>query len=548
MQKHVFKKAIAVLGLAIPLLASAGPKDHYWIELTDKGRWETVPAAALVDSAKVYGLKDAALERRRVEGIVEAELVTVADLPNDETYCYEVETFGAEIRCESRWFNRLSVEADVEAMALIEELPFVKRVFSVRKMVPAAFSYEVVSTFDGNPAPGPGVDMPGLYGPSYLQALQVNAVEAHRLGYVGRGVLLAVIDGGFELSHECFAHLDVVAEWDVLNNDDETGHEPQDADWQAGHGTACLSEIVGYSPGNLIGIAYGASVILGKTEDVAHEGPFEEDNYSAAIEWFERNGARVTSGSLGYTDWYNSAMMDGVTSVASQALNRARELGVVCCTSAGNAGPQPRTVGAPGDSWGALAIGAIDSLHSIGRFSSRGPTSDNRIKPDLVARGVKTVLSEPYSERQYSIWNGTSMSTPVIGGVVTLVRGAHPEWSATQTIRALKATADRADRPDNVYGWGTPDVMAAIRYPEICVQVVDDVGNPLKTMVTVTSEGGVVVNVATDEAGVASFPNLSDGTYRWEVGAKPGMRLLEGAMNGEHVVGNGLSMNVVLTQ
>ena len=369
------------------------------------------------------------------------------------------------IEQESRWFNRVSISADADAASQLLDLPFVESVEPVGRLEMAGYWYEEVGRFDGNPAPGPGVDAPGMYGPSYLQALQVNAVEAHSRGYTGRGVLMGVLDGGFELSHEAYARIDVVAEWDVVRNDDYTGQVPEeDVPGQANHGTGCLSTIAGYSPGNLIGTAYEASFLLAKTENIASETPLEEDNYVAALEWMERLGVRVTSSSLGYTDWYNEALTDGDTPITCRAINHAATLGVVCVTSAGNEGPQPRTIGSPGDNFGGLTIGAVDSLGAIGRFSSRGPTADDRIKPDLVGRGVRTVCLAPQTAHSYSMWNGTSLSTPVVAGVVALVRGAHPDWSAQKVIRALKSTADRADRPDNTFGWGLPDAIAAIEY------------------------------------------------------------------------------------
>ena len=450
-----------VFGLLVSLQVQA---QSYWIEFTDKGQWENLNQVELEAAAFEHGLTQRAIERRELEGLSGDALITLDDLPPDAEYMAMIRELGADLEQQSRWFNCVSVMADDAVLAQIRELPFVQSVERVGVLEIARSSYEVVEEFDGNPAPGPGIDTPGSYGPSYLQALQVNAVEAHRQGITGKGVLLVIIDGGFELSHECFETVDIFAEWDVTENDDYTGQEPEDARGQTSHGTGCLSEIGGYSPGNLIGIAYEASFVLVNSEYVPTETVQEEDDWVAGLEWAERLGASVGSSSLGYTDWYNTAMYDGVYPLTSRAITRAYEKGMVVVTSASNEGPQPMTLGAPADCYGGLAIGAIDSLGMIGGFSSRGPTADGRIKPDLVTRGVRTLLCSPQTRNRYSYWNGTSMACPIGAGVVALVRQAQPEWSAAQVMEALKMTADRADRPGNVYGWGIPDVMKAIAY------------------------------------------------------------------------------------
>jgi len=519
---RIFLWAIIVNVFAGSLSAGETSSNSFWVHFKDKGAWELLSSEELLDAAFDFGMTNKALERRRLEGIQEENLITISDLPPDPFYVKSVSETGALCRQESRWFNLISVEANINQVEAIEALPFVEKVTHIAEMKPSGYWYEEVGTFDGNPPPGAGIDMPGMYGPSYLQALQVNAVEAHRAGYTGKGVLLVILDGGYELSHEAFQNLDVFAEWDAVYNDDYTGHEPSDKPFEAAHGTGCLSEIGGYSPGNLIGIAYEASFLLAKTEDARDETPKEEDDYLAAVEWAERLGARVLSSSLGYTDWYNTASMDGETPITSQAHNRAYEMGMVCVTSASNDGPQPRTLGAPADAWGSLTIGAVDSLGVIGKFSSRGPTADGRIKPDLVARGVKTVLVSPYSANRYSMWNGTSMSCPVVGGVVALVRGAHPEWSAERTVQALKTTADRANRPDNTYGWGMPDVMAAIRYPEVSFTLLSSDGNPMKGVDVKLTDDREEYVVSTDQNGKASFPNLAEGEWSYSASLKRG--------------------------
>lgn len=538
---------------------------RWWVEFTDRGRWEALSPQEIREEAMRQGLSEAALERRRIEGIPEEELVTLRDLPPDPEYLAALEETGAEVRRVSRWFNRASVIAGPAALELIAGLPFVAEVSPVGRGIMAGFQVTYGPDWDGNPPPGPGVDLPGQYGPSYLQALQVDAVEAHRLGYTGRGVPLVILDSGFELSHEAFSHLDVIAEYDFIDDDPVTGMEPGDPPNQPNHGSACLSIIAGYSPGNLVGIAPGVSVILCKTEYVPGETVQEEDDWLAGVEWAERLGARVLSSSLSYTDWYVQTDYDGVTAITSRAANRARRLGILLFTALGNEGPQPRTLGAPAEAPSVLAAGAVDSLGRIAKFSSRGPTADGRIKPDLCAMGVRTVVIKPQSNHRYVRGGGTSFATPILAGLGALLRGAHPDWSAERCARAMKATADRADRPDNVYGWGIPDIVAAIRWPELRLRARDGEGRPVagaKVRVEPVASGtGAGESEARQDAaggerlpreavtgpdGLAAFPNLPEGVWRWRVLPPGGWTGADGPLEGSFTCPDGARRTVVL--
>ena len=257
-------------------------------------------------------------------------------------------------------------------------------------------------------------------------------------------------------------------------------------------------------------------------------------------------GARTLSASLSYKDWYDLRDYDGEKPLTSLGINRAFHLGMLCTTSMGNEGPEPMTLGAPAESFENLGSGAVDSTGEIARFSSRGPSADGRIKPDLCTMGIRTAAVSPFTEHAYSRWNGTSLSAPVLGGVMTLVRGAHPEWSAKKTREALKMTASRADRPDNTYGWGIPDVMAAIHYPEIRFTFVDSRNEVVNGVeVQITNEEGEILS-ARAEQGIVSFPNLADGLWTYQIVVPEGWKMNPMPSNGKITCPSGKSMRITL--
>ncbi|MBN2000641.1 S8 family serine peptidase, partial [candidate division KSB1 bacterium] len=272
-------------------------------------------------------------------------------------------------------------------------------------------------------------------------------------------------DTGFWLEHEAVNFINKVAEYDFVFNDDNTANEPGDAGNQDSHGTQVLSVVGGKMDGFLYGPAFGADFLLGKTEDMRGETVIEEDNWVAALEWAEALGADIVTTSLGYIDWYTYKDMDGKTAITSQAAQKAAAKGVLVLVSAGNERDDPwYYITAPADADSIVTVGAVDKYGFITGFSSSGPTFDGRIKPEVVAMGQSVRMASTLCPSCYTSANGTSYATPLVAGVAALLVEAHPFWSPMQLREALINTADRSGQPDNLYGWGLVNALAAIEY------------------------------------------------------------------------------------
>ena len=254
----------------------------------------------------------------------------------------------------------------------------------------------------------------------------------------------------------------------MINNDSETANETsaETSNSQDHHGTAVLSTIAAYAPGDLIGVAFDAEFLLAKTEDVTQEVQQEEDNYIAGLEWGEANGADVVSTSLGYLDWYTYEDMDGNTAVTTIGIDIAVGLGMVCVTAAGNEGNDQSWyyIIAPADADSVISVGAVRENGLIASFSSHGPTFDGRIKPEVCARGSDTWCINPNSTTTYSQMSGTSLACPLVGGAVALIRQAKPDWSAMEVREAVMMTASQSSNPDNSYGYGIMNAADAVEY------------------------------------------------------------------------------------
>jgi hypothetical protein len=311
------------------------------------------------------------------------------------------------------------------------------------------------------------------YGASWRQCEELGVTALHRFGYSGQGVLVCLLDGGFYREHEAFARSSVVATRDFVEHDQSVGYDPYrpgviyNTPEMEYHGTFTFSALGGFTAGALIGPAYRAQFALGRTEVVETETRMEEDTYVAGLEWADSLGADVVSTSLGYFDfndgfsyWYED--LDGRTAVTSRAAALLARRGVVLVTAMGNWGPRPRTLVSPADAESVIAVGAVDSRGNVAGFSSRGPNALGVIKPDVCARGAGTACANASARDAYTLKDGTSLATPLIGGLVALLLEAHPDWTPYQVQEALHRSGDQARHPDDARGWGVPDGSAAV--------------------------------------------------------------------------------------
>jgi subtilisin family serine protease len=485
-----------------------------WVLFIDKGLASPAARATALDRVAAETNPRAA-ERRRLRRTAPG-LFDEHDLPVVPGYIDQVVATGVRLRVVSRWVNAVSVVADRAQLEAIGALPF------VRAMQPVGRSRRVEPVSPSGEADTDGLEDPGrgFYGYAQGQLQQINLLGVHDAGYTGQGVLVGVLDTGFERSHEAFNYpgheLTVLAEWDFINDDGDTAYEPGD-DWgQHYHGTLILGTLGAYYPDELVGAAYDASFVLAKTEDTTAEYPAEEDYYVAGLEFLETNGADLATSSLGYIDWYTQSDLDGQTAVTTIAVNIATANGMYCCTAAGNEGhdgdPSTSHLIAPSDALQVIACGAVYSTGEIAGFSSDGPSADGRVKPELLAQGVDTATVWPYDTTGYSTANGTSLSTPLVAGAVACLVGAHPEWSVDQMRAQLFYTAqgyvaDGTFDPLYIRGYGVVDAYAALNF-----SFTDCNGNGIDDAVDLADCDGSAWCSDCNENGVLDECDIADGT------------------------------------
>ncbi|MCH8272867.1 MAG: S8 family peptidase [Candidatus Marinimicrobia bacterium] len=465
-QNNIFRDNSFLRSYGTPnrILAKSNNILTLWIFLTDKGFLSKTELNIEIEKQR----QNRSLKSLKNRGKVNSPF-NFSDLSVYEPYIDQISEYALRIRHKSRWFNAVSIEIRADALPNISSLPFISKIEPVRKHKISFPPTRVMTNF----VFGKSVSTDEFdYGSSFDQLDQINVVAAHNSGFTGEGVLIAMFDAGFRVSHGSFSHIvnsgRLIAQHDFVNDDDIVSDENNEQ--AQGHGTSTWSAVGGFRNGIHIGAAFGASFILAKTEDIRSETRAEEDNWIAAAEWAETLGADIISSSLAYLDFdgteddYAIEDLDGNTILITLAADFAVSKGIIVVTAIANEGPGPTSLWAPADGHDVISVGAVDRSGSTALFSSRGPTIDGRIKPDVVAQGVTTSIAHSGTDSSYGFANGTSFSTPLVAGAVALLLEACPELMPEELKIALRGAAGNSSSPDNNIGWGLINITASINF------------------------------------------------------------------------------------
>ncbi|MBU7013747.1 MAG: S8 family peptidase [Theionarchaea archaeon] len=275
----------------------------------------------------------------------------------------------------------------------------------------------------------------------------INADDVWNMGYDGSGVKICLIDTGIDPNHCDFPSGKIIAWRDVVNS----STTPYD---DHGHGTHVASIAAGETSPK--GVAPGASLMCFKA--VNSSGSSTATQVIQGVDWGVYNGADIESLSIATSTGCN----DGTSSM-SQECNWAVDQGVVLVVAVGNGG-NVCTIGIPGDAEKVITVSACDNSKNLASFCSRGPTCDDRAKPDVVAPGVSVYAADAGTSCSNVAMSGTSMSTPHVSGIVALMLDARPGLTPLQVKNVLGFTATDmgTEGKDLSWGWGIVDAYNAV--------------------------------------------------------------------------------------
>ncbi len=458
------KVSLLLLFLAVTMLAQAQvATDIYWVQFKDK---DNSPFS--IDNPEAY-LSARALQRRANLGVAIDEY----DIPVNPQYLQAVVACGAELLNPSKWLNGVSVH--VTDPSVIDAINTLDCVTTVRNCLNDPKAQQAKERWLADELK-PGASLRGTrgyYGGAEEQVTQLKVDFLHEQGYDGTGVVIAVLDGGFEGTEDQSCFDNMRAEGRLLGTRDFV-YGSNSVYSQGTHGTSCLSTMAAYDPNTMVGTAPKASYYLIHTEDGNSENIVEEYNWVSGAEYADSLGVDVCTTSLGYIDFdmtnWNHPFehFDGHTAPMSVGAGIAASRGMICLNAAGNEGDGICTLGIPADVEQILTVGAVDASGNRAEFSSVGPTYDDRIKPDVMAMGEGTYVASGYGDWwPYYNGNGTSFATPVLAGAVACLRQARPYATVQEMCDAIRACGNRAENPDSQYGYGIPDFSQALELLQV---------------------------------------------------------------------------------
>lgn len=293
---------------------------------------------------------------------------------------------------------------------------------------------------------------------------------AQKLDLDGRGIVVAVVDTGFDPTHPSLKEAKLVRWKDLVNGRtkpyDDVGHGSHVAGVIVGQGTSVSGRLQGFQ---MRGAAPGASLIAVKAIDA--QGSGSSTDVASGIDFSVNEGADVVCLSLGSRESPLALVGDEIT----DAVNRALDRGIPVVAAAGNTGPASDDVESPATIDGVIAVGAVDRTKRVADFSARGDPEENyglgglkplarradpNKKPEVVAPGVD-ILSA-WKDGQYAVSKGTSQAAPFVCGALALALQKNPSL-LNQNSRSLIDRLKRGlmDSAETLGGYQSPHDPAA---------------------------------------------------------------------------------------
>lgn len=316
-----------------------------------------------------------------------------------------------------------------------------------------------------------------LVSPGPVEAWQLaatHAPQAWAAGATGQGVTIGFVDSGVDAAHPLLrdhyrgARADGTVDDSYAFFDAVNGRRGAYDD--RGHGTMVVSAAVGGTAQQPLGIAPGARFMAAKVFSADGGGNLETTLRGLGWMLEPRDSDGQNPDATKAPDVLSASFgsRDGLSLKYLQAWATFAEAGITTVAAAGNGGPRPGTINAPGSYGQSITVGASTREDEVWAHSGRGPSpipgSDTNpiLKPDVVAPGVDVLVATPGGGM--ALATGTSLATPIAAGVASLAKSINPKLDPAGVRAALVAGAHDIDvpGPDYAAGHGRVDAAATV--------------------------------------------------------------------------------------
>ncbi|QXP70315.1 S8 family serine peptidase [Polaribacter sp. R2A056_3_33] len=463
------KKLLLFLCLMIFLKVDA--QEDAWLFIKDK------PQETSFLENPISMLTQRALDRRSRLNIP----LDSKDVPVDEAYYNQLNNDETvTVLGKSKWLNAVHVQGEVtDINTLISKYSFIASVEFANKslnlngkskgktITPNHYNKLNENLTDFN------------YGATDNQIKMLKGDYLHQQELTGEGQIIAIIDAGFPNVNtlDTFSRI-------RDNNQILGGYNFADRNdnyyTRSSHGTHVLSSIAAYIKDEYVGTAPDAKFYLFISEISETETVLEETLWVEAAELADSLGVDVINTSLGYTTYDNPnhnhtyADMDGKTTFISRGAEIGASRGLLLVNAVGNDGTNSwKYMGAPADAPSVISVGAVNSSGNIASFSSFGPTSDGRIKPEILGKGQNPALIDYNSGEITTLSSGTSFSSPIMAGLIACLN-QNEGFLLKSSLKksgenyndylktAIYESADKFNNPTDQHGYGIPNFEIAL--------------------------------------------------------------------------------------
>ncbi|MCX6311334.1 MAG: S8 family serine peptidase [Bacteroidetes bacterium] len=432
----MLKRISFVFLFAISFIGEIHAQKSWWVFFTDKNNTTFDPYSYFSPEA---------IFRRQKLGI---SLYDSTDFPVNENYISLVRISVNQLGHVTRWFNGVGVDASDEEVAVLRKLPF------VREVVPQT-DWDIVPAFTKL---FPDTTIEDDYGKDrnlkqQIDPLQGKYFSEHNLK--GNGIIISVIDVGFHGVDNSPAFLKMRFNNRIRSTYDFAKDVSDVYNSKADHGTMVLSCIAGFANGAQMGLAPDATFLLAKISTNLTNQTHGEENFVAAVEWSDKQGAMIINCSDGPDEnSYFPEQMNGKISLMSRTSNMAASKGILVVVAAGNEGEtsQPQLL-PPAEADSVLSVTALNDDGIIASYSSYGPPPDFGRKPDVSAPGTAIVAN---GDGGYEVAEGTSFSAPLLVGFAACIIEKYPDLSPMMLIDSMRRCSSHYPYYDYSHGYGEP--------------------------------------------------------------------------------------------